>query len=52
MCRGTVGPNGVTVGRLLFLQMFSTSGVGLHSGREAGDLSEVLLAANFKQFDI
>jgi hypothetical protein len=52
VCRGTVAPNGVMVGRLLFLQMFSTSGVGLHSGTEAGDLSEMPLATNFKQFDI
>jgi len=45
-------PNGVMVGRLLFLQTFSTSGVGLNSGKEDGDLSEMPLAANFKQFDV
>jgi hypothetical protein len=44
--------NGVMAGRLLFLQTFSTSGVGVHSGKEDGDLSEMPLAANFKQFDI
>ena len=45
-------PNGVMVGRLLFLQTFCTSGVGLYSGKEDGDLSEMPLATNFKQFDI
>jgi len=44
--------NGVMVGRLLFLQTFSTSGVGLHSCKEDGDLSEMRLASNFKQFDV
>jgi hypothetical protein len=50
--RGTVAPNGVMLDLLLFLQTFSTSVVGLHSRKEAGDLSEMTLAANFKQFDV
>ena len=47
-----MAPNGVMVGRLLFLQTSSTSGVGLHSGKKAGDLSGLPLAANFKQFGL
>jgi hypothetical protein len=49
---GAVAPNGVMVGRLLFLQTYPASGVGLRSGKEVGDLSQIPLAANFKQFDV